>query len=321
MDIEEYLRQKRELEAKKEMLEAKEKVVDHDKERFKKEQRAKLYAEHGVNPKHSAISESHEHAPAHHPTSSGPGMWNTILLFLILILLAVSYFTPRFGEDKIRDIIKEESDGQQIETEQEPNNEEEQNEVTQNENTEKENEEKPVEEPEGPLFSISISDNGIDKTSTRDDEVFDNKDGTLDGEILRIDNARRGYYDDFIVKIINEEDEWIVCELDRDVQIDQDFDGAIDLESHDVKRHKLKIKPNLYDLINKDVVPGTIDSREGTYEGRGSIRATYEAHCSFCEDDLCIEPDNARGKRTLPAFFKVYINEDESIFNNSTNRT
>ncbi|GEM_PF-2808572 len=323
MDIEEYLRQKRELEAKKEMLEAKEKVVDHDKERFKKEQRAKLYAEHGVTPKHPTPEYS-ERAPSHHyqMPSSGPGMWNTILLFLILILLAVSYFVPRFGEDQIRNIIKEESGDEQIDAEQDQNDGEQQDDAIQDDNNNGGNEE-PIEEPqEGPLFTLSVSDNGLDKSSTRDDEVFD-KYGTLDGDILRIDNARRGYYDDFVVKIANEEDEWIVCELDRDVEIDKDFDGETDLESHDIKRYKLKIKSTLYDLVDEDVVPGTIDSREGIYEGRGSVLTTYEAHCSFCEDDSCIKEDNSRGKRTEKTFFKVYINEDESGLgtNLTTNRT
>ena len=116
MDIEEYLRQKRELEAKKDMLEAKEKV-DQDKDRFKKEQRAKLYAEHGVTPKHNA-SEHHEHAPSHsyHVPSSGPGIWNTLLLFLIFILLVVSYFMPRFGEDQIRGIVEQETDSDTVKT-------------------------------------------------------------------------------------------------------------------------------------------------------------------------------------------------------------
>lgn len=307
MDIEEYLRQKRELEAKKEMLEAKEKVVDHDKERFKKEQRAKIYAEHGVNPKHSAPSEPYEHTPAHHHTSSsGPGMWNTLLLFLILILLAVTYFIPRFGEEQIRNIVSDESGGKTVDPEE--------NQVTApssttttNQNNEPASSEE-EETPEGPLFSLSV----------RDDEEgqFDDN-GKIDDEILVLSiESGPKYYEDFTLQFINKETEPIMCKLDRDIEIDTDFDGRIDIKDADVDRFKIELDPKATKTITSDVVPGSVET--GTYEGTGDIHATYEARCYFCLDEDCNKIDD-EAESTQEAFFRVWINKEDFLTNSTNN--
>ncbi len=310
MDIEEYLRQKRELEAKKEMLEAKEKVVDHDKERFKKEQRAKIYAEHGVNPKHSAPSEPYEHTPAHHHTSSsGPGMWNTLLLFLILILLAVTYFIPRFGEEQIRNIVSEESDEKNTNpATNEPSTPSSTTTTSTTSNTEPSTSSSSSEIPDGPLFSLFVRD---DQEGQFDDN------GKIDDEILVL-NIESGpkYYEDFTLQFNNKETEPIMCKLDRDIQIDTDFDGAIDIKDADVDRFKIEIDPKGSKTITSDVVPGTVET--GTYEGTGDIHATYEARCYFCLDEDCNKIDD-EAESTQEAFFRVWINKEDFLTNSTNN--
>ncbi len=341
MDIEEYLRQKRELEAKKSMLEAKEKVVDHDKERFKKEQRAKIYAEHGVTAKHAASEhDSSEHLPPHHykMPSSGPGMWNTLLLFLILVLLVVSYFIPRFGEDQIRSIVKVETGKNTIDTQENqkeetvdpddddkdgvPNDDDEclttpsacdvdatgcSIDSDEDGTCDALDKKEPV--SDGPLFSILAKD---DEEGLFDDE------GKLDGEILVV-NIEKGlkYYEDFTIEISNKESESIVCKIDRDIQIDTDFDGKIDLKDADLDRFKLEIDPKSSESISSDVAPGTVET--GTYEGKGDLRITYDARCKFCLDRDCNKVDDTAesNKRT---FFRVWINR-ELEGNNTTNNT
>lgn len=309
MDIEEYLRQKRELEAKKEMLEAKEKVVDHEKERFKKEQRAKLYAEHGVTPKHPASAEVHEHtSPHYHAPSSGPGMWNTILLFLILILLAVTYFIPRFGEEQIRDIISDETGSKPVEPAQNQNQATTPSTTTNqnNEPTPSEDEEEP---PEGPLFSLSVRD---------DEEGLFDEDGKIDGEVIILDiQSGPKYYEDFTLQFVNKEAESIMCKIDREIEIDTDFDGRIDIEDADVNRFKIEIDPKATKTINSDVVPGLVET--GTYEGKGDIRATYEARCYYCLDEDCNKVDD-EAESVREAFFRVWINK-EGLLTNTTNST
>jgi len=303
MDIEEYLRQKRELEAKKEMLEAKEKVVDHEKERFKKEQRAKIYAEHGVTPKHTA-SEHQEFEPHHtyRPPSSGPGMWNTLLLFLILILLVVTYLLPRFGEPQIRELIQQESEKNNVNTEEEENNEI----VEEVEKEPIEEEEEELIVPQGPIFTMSVKDN--------EEGLFDD-DGKIDGEILVL-NIQSGlkYYEDFTLTISNKETDPIVCKLDRKVEIDTDFDGTSDIEDNDVDRFKIELDPKSSKSINSDVVPGTVE--RGIYEGTGYIRTTYETRCYYCEDVDCNKIDES-AESIEEAFFRVSINKD-AFLNNST---
>lgn len=316
MDIEEYLRQKRELEAKKEMLEAKEKV-DQDKDRFKKEQRAKLYAEHGVTPKHPPSGEHTplDRSPSHtyQTPSAGPGLWNMALLFLILVLLVVSYFMPRFGEDQIRSIVKQEAQDKKISTqEKQAEKKEEEDEVEQKKEVKKPEEKKKEENlPDGPLITLLVKDN--------EEGLFDD-DGKIDGEILVVD-IEKGlkYYEDFTIQINNKEAESITCEIDRDVQIDTNFDGKIDLKDIDLRRHVIQINPKLSKTITSDVVPGTIDT--GNYEGRGDISTTYEAKCSFCEDDECKIPDKSRGESSAESFFRVWINKELKTGTNTTTNT
>ncbi|MBI1972732.1 hypothetical protein HYS50_01875 [Candidatus Woesearchaeota archaeon] len=305
MDIEEYLRQKRELEAKKEMLETKEKV-DQDKERLKREQRAKIYAEHGVTPRHQAPEHHVGHDDLHHyrVPSAGPGMWNTILLFLILVLLAVSYFMPRFGEDQIRTIAKQETGDKKI-VEEEQQVEEQQQEEQQQE----EEEQQQKELPEGPLFTFFAKD---DEEGLFDDE------GKLDGELLVV-NIEKGlqYYDDFTIQLNNKEAEPILCKIDRDVQIDTNFDGKNDLKDIDLDRFKVEIDPKGSEIITSDVVPGTIET--GTYEGKGDIQTTYDARCYFCLDEDCNKVDE-KAESTGSTFFRVWINKELDT-GNTTNTT
>ena len=312
MDIEEYLRQKRELEAKKEMLEAKEKVVDHDKERFKKEQRAKIYAEHGVNPKHIATPETHEHTPAHNyrAPSSGPGLWNTFLLFLILILLAVTYFIPRFGEEQIRNIVSDEGGSKTINPkENEPTTPSPSSTTTSTTTNNTTTSSSSSQTSDGPLFSLFVRD---------DDEGQFDKFGKIDDEILVV-NIESGpkYYEDFTLQFNNKELESIMCKLDRTIEIDTDFDDTIDIRDADVDRFKIEMDSKGTKTINSDVVPGTVET--GTYEGSGDIRATYEARCYFCLDEDCNTIDED-AESVQEAFFRVWINK-EGFLTNSTNST
>ncbi len=312
MDIEEYLRQKRELEAKKEMLEAKEKV-DQDKDRFKKDHRAKLYAEHGVTPKHTSADQhpsDHNLSHSYRAPSSGPGVWNTLLLFLIFVLLVVSYFMPRFGEDQIRGIVQQETDNDPAKTSQTQEDTKEKEDIIQNVQDEEEDDIK--DPPDGPLITIFTKD---DEEGQFDDE------GKIDGEILVL-NIASGlkYYEDFTIQINNKEIDPIMCKIDREVQIDTNFDGKNDLEDHDLDRFKIEFDPKSTETINTDVVPGTIDN--GNYEGKGDISTTYEARCYFCLDEDCKKTDDA-AESTSSTFFRVLINKELEIgtTNNNTNRS
>lgn len=306
MDIEEYLRQKRELEAKKDMLEAKERV-DLDKDKYKKEQRAKIYAEHGVTPKHVPEHHTahdpgvhHPSQPTYRPVSSSTGLWNTLLLFLILILLVVSYFLPRFGEDQIKGVVQQELESKTPsslkETPEEttpPEKIEETNQTpTETENLTTSNE-------NGPKFIFTVEDD--------EDGLFDD-DGKIDGEIISL-NVEQGakYYSDFTLSIANKETDHLMCKVERDVEIDTDFDGTVDLRDSDSNRYKVEIKPKAVEKITSDVVPGAIDT--GTYEGRGDIGTTYTVHCYFCIDDDCNAIDDT-SETTESAYLRVFINKD-----------
>ncbi len=96
MDVEEYLKRKKELEARKELLEAKEKL----KEEPKKEKVAKAAAPVGTEGHPEEKKEIEE------PVLKPWMLWNIILLFIVVGLFSVTYFFPQVGTQDIQNAVE-----------------------------------------------------------------------------------------------------------------------------------------------------------------------------------------------------------------------
>ena len=300
MDIEEYLREKRELEKKKEVLEAKTKLSEA-KESIKKEKK------HEFRPERI---EHREYRESYREPALKPWMiWDLIILTIVIVLFSVSYFTPRYDESIIKSIARDNLiTGQAVAATAPASTSENTQDDTQSQST---NTQQITNESDetlpGPDFFLSIRDKVLGD--------FD-ENGKLNGEILVVE-VEDGYYKDLILTIKNGENEPIKCDIDKDARIDTNFDSEYDARDMG-KFSTVELDPAQKKEI-KDTIPGDLET--GTYSGQGKLKVEYTAICYFCLDSECEIIEN-KAKSQDRVFFNVIINPSGSInIGNSTNST
>ena len=286
MDIEEYLRQKRELEKKKEVLEAKTKLSE-TKGDVKKEK-----VKHESGPERIVRREYGE------PVLKPWMIWDLIVLTIVIVLFSLSYFAPRYDEGITKDMVKNNvitgqavAAAPQTTTETEGEGGEESN--TTGTNLVEETSEEETSTLPGPEFSIVLKDKTLGE--------FDN-DGKLSGEILVIE-TENGYYKDGIITVQNEEQVPIKCDVEKNIELDINMDNE-----YDARDMGKLFTVELDGAQKKDIkltVPGDLET--GNYYGQGRILATFTSACFFCKDDDC-ETWESRGKSEEFTILKVIIN-------------
>ena len=280
MDVENYLKQKRELERKKEILEAKESLKETKEE-----------------PKRPSRPEpAHEH-PMPEPTIKPWMIWDLFILIIVVALFSSLYFYPHYNTERIKEIIKSDpsiitgmavlqQQNQQQNTEPDPVPV---NTVPQVRNANEEEESLP-----GPEFRLTLSDRTLGD--------FD-RDGKIENQIIEITSASASTrYEDLMVKITNEESETIQCEIDKDIKIDENIDGAVDARDYG-RVATLEIDPRSKEE-KRETVPATPE--EGAYNGVGRLIASYKAKCVFCLDDECNDVEE-KGKSEKTATAKIIM--------------
>ncbi len=314
MDIDEYLRQKRELEKEKELLEAKDRLR-HEKEKLRRIKaevpKSKVRVEENIDEEAEEKPVSrvkHEEREKEIREIREPFLkpwmiWDLIILIVIISLFSVFYFFPPGSFNKENSEIKTNGEvnndqglitGRAIkepDTEEETKTEENIEEEPENE-TEKE-EEKII---PGPDFTIYLKDaqygmfNEQGRVSINDEF-----------KVLTVLGA--SYYDGFFIVLENKERNVIKCFVDRMVKIDTDFDTEIDTEDADLDLHVVEIDGGSKEEIS-DVLPGEVKS--GEYLGVGQVQVDYDVRCYYCIDVEC-EDWEERGESRSGAFAKVNI--------------
>ncbi len=295
MDIEDYLKQKRELERKKDVLEAKERLKEVREE-----------------PKRPVREPIAPQEPQSEPTLKPWMIWDMLMLIIVMSLFATAYFFPQYNAEKIKEIIKADPTLitgsailQQSQTTAQQGSE--QNTQTTTEQSQQTNElpktqtphkETPEQLP-GPEFQLKLKDRTLGD--------FD-RDGKIDDQIVEIiSSSQSARYEDLIIEIKNDESEQIQCEVDKDIKIDTDFDNTPDARDYG-RVATLELDPNSNEE-KRETIPA--DPEEGSYLGRGRLTASYKAKCFFCIDNECnaVEKD---GKSEKTATAKIIIRATNS---------
>ena len=297
MDIEDYLEQKRALEAKKELLETKERLKD-DSEKRKRElerEKKKAFADK------TAPGEPRPEPAREHDAGDMYRkiiLWNIIVLVIIIALFSFLYFYPSGGkaETNIEKDTGTLTGSAVIET----NDKNETKEAVK----EEKNETKEVKYP-GPEFEFYAEDKELG--------LFDNS-GKIGGENLVTTSS---FYDDGVLVLDNKESSVIKCFIDREVVVDKDSDGEEDLRDIDLDFIVDELD-NSEEATYKESLPGSF--KQGSYSGKGKVTASYEARCYYCINPEC-EGDNGgvdkNGESVRTA--KIRFKADPDASTNSTN--
>lgn len=304
MDIEEYLRQKKELEAKKQLLEAKEKlkeVREPVKERPKPKPAQAQYQP--VQQVHHAPRAYHEEPrEINEPTLKPWMIWDFLVLLIVLTLFSVTYFFPRVDANDIKadildDVLKADITGKAVsEIPAVKENTDEESETIEPEDEPEPDNELDVEQvattkKPGPRFMLQLKD--------PDAGIFD-ENGKINNKILDITGD--DYYD-FDLLLTNKEDNSIVCKLDKEIDIYGNFDTTI--TAKDVKPdYQIEELDNKEVYTKRESAPG--DTEVGTYGGKGSLVGKYSSRCYFCMDKECESYDQNTEKEES-AIFKVIL--------------
>ncbi len=291
MEIEEYLKQKRALEAKKQLLEAKTTL----KETLKKEKPAE---------KRTAFSDDEPEEHERHHVSSEPSLkpwmlWDILIILIMVTLFITSYFFPRYDEKYIENLVNGKLGEMTLtetlkavaQMEKTPVQQETGDETDAEDDTTKEEN---IKEPlPGPEFTVLLEDSTLG--------TFD-KHGKVNNEILVIEGSN--YYKEFSFILQSEESVRTKCFIDRTTTIDTDYDGTPDITEPDDNYVVIELNPGQREEI-PDTIPGEVKS--GTYTGTGLLVGEYVAECFFCLDEDCnqIEED---GEEKHTAQLKVNMN-------------
>ncbi len=281
MDIEEYLRQKRSLEAKKELLEAKDRLQKQERRREPPASKETISRDDDApkdqKPQRPERDDSFKREiPASTETLFRRlVMWNMIILVIVvgaagafLFLKDDSGATPSDSKNNpitgaaIANIASAQN------TTPSPSQSPSPNQTTQP--TKKQN-------YPGPDFKISLEDEELGP--------FEQPTGNIGGEHLVLNSP---YYQDIILKIFNEDSSTMVCFIDRHVTVDENFDNNPELEDYNLDMFIEEVDKKSQEII-KDTAPGTFE--QGEYNGIGKVTVEYEVRCYYCLDLLCDEHD------------------------------
>ncbi len=272
MDIEEYLKQKKSLEKKKDFLEAKDKLAK-EKKKVKPEYSEKSFETRDDNP-HGGGSHRKDHGERR---SGGNGHWIFLGIAFLIALIVVGVFSMYYFFPKDIISVADESDSevgelkQQLEDLQKSLEDmgEEDGSDSGDIDGDVDDEEEDEGDGIGPDFKLYIEDDWDEEVSFG---VFDEF-GKINGERLNIIGDMYTY----TVKIKNGESSRIKCDIDEETTYDEDVDGDVDDEEFKLNWQIIELNQKEEDVFLDSVA------------GMGLITTVYEARCYFCETDDCNE--------------------------------
>lgn len=290
MDIDEYLKKKKELEHKKDVLESKNKESKKKQDHSKKEVEITRKREITHNPNRN-----------NHSRSNNGGNDNIhwvflgLAFFVALIILGI-FFISKFM-DVDNSVSEKDSDVEilqkQLEDLQKAINGTQEDIVVEVNETEEEETNETV-STIGPEFKLYLVDEHSDDISLG---TF-GANGKIAGNLIQIWTEDDTAIYNYRVFIENLELTEIQCKLDKKTDIDEDQDGEIDETDYHLDRYILEMNVGDEEVLNDAV------------NGIGKITVEYEARCYFCEYADC-ENVFLEGETVETAKLKVNIETTE----------
>ncbi len=295
MDIDEYLKKKKELEHKKEHLESQKKADKKKHERPKKDVEIKRKREITHIP-----DESHPHrGPNYHPGGNDNLRWVFLsLAFFVAVLIVGIFFISKFaGPDTVveKDSGVEELQKKLDELEKTINDTQGQETTT---NDSENNETNDTVLTIGPEFKLYLVDEHDDGRSLG---TFDSA-GKVGGNLIQIWTGEGSATYNYRVFVENKELTEIQCKLDKKTEVDEDQDGEIEDTQYHLDRYIL------------EMAQGDEEELRDAVSGIGKITVEYEARCYFCEKPDC-ENVFYSGETLETAKLRIIIHDTE--LNNS----
>ena len=290
MDIDEYLKKKKELEHKKDVLESKNKESKKKQDHSKKEVEITRKREITHNPNRNNHSRSSNGGNDHiHWVFLG------LAFFVALIILGI-FFISKFM-DVDNSVSEKDSDVEilqkQLEDLQKAINGTQEDIVVEVNETEEEETNETV-STIGPEFKLYLVDEHSDGISLG---TF-GANGKIAGNLIQIWTEDDTAIYNYRIFIENLELTEIQCKLDKKTDIDEDQDGEIDETDYHLDRYILEMNVGDEEVLNDAV------------NGIGKITVEYEARCYFCEYADC-ENVFLEGETTETAKLKVNIETTE----------
>jgi flagellar motor protein MotB len=308
MDIDEYLKRKKELQKKKEELES-----SSEPSRSIKSKKKEIEVKRHREIVHKDPEPNRRDYGHHHRDYSSKGdhiQWIFLgLAFFVALLFLGIYFLSNYGdsENKVEEntsqnnlteveILKQELEN----LKQELNETKEQEEQEEQENNTGENV-----KVLGPEFEIKLIDDVSDANSLG---IFDDN-GKVNGKYIEL-WLSQGTVPRYSYRLSIKNTESLTriqCRVDESIYIDEEGNGENIVENHKLDLHILEIDPGDEKIITDSV------------DGVGTVRGEYEGRCYFCKEQSCdtIDTEAEEKKRTK---FKV-IMHSTSYDNNDTNNT
>tara|TARA_Y100000310_G_scaffold342637_1_gene446705 strand:+ start:6977 stop:7909 length:933 start_codon:yes stop_codon:yes gene_type:complete len=153
----------------------------------------------------------------------------------------------------------------------------------------------------GPEFSFYIEDDWDDENSIG---IFDSS-GKIEGSVVDIwmDSLTPIYKYRLVVE--NKEASRVLCKIDEEIKIDIDLDGDYDDETYKLDLQVIKL-----DSYEKESIKDSLMAE-------GSITGIYETRCYFCEDQKCDKVYTA-GEEIGFARFKALLHSETINETNSS---
>ncbi|MBT3865877.1 hypothetical protein HOF78_02105 [Candidatus Woesearchaeota archaeon] len=299
MDIDEYLKKKKELEHKKDHLESQKKSDKKKYDHSKKEVEIKRKREitHVPNEPHSP-HRGHS-GPSYHHGGNDNIRWIFLgLAFFVALIIIGIFFVSRI---MVPGTVTTENDNGVDELQKKLDELQKTINESQNEDTiieEETNETNETVITIGPEFKLYLVDEHEDINSLG---TFDSS-GKVGGNLIQIWTGGGSATYRYRVYVENEELTEIQCKLDKKTEIDEDQDGEIDETDYHLDRYILEMAQGDEEELNDAV------------SGIGKITMEYEARCYFCETSSC---DNVfySGETLETAKLRIIIHDTE--LNNS----
>jgi len=289
MDIDEYLKKKKELEHKKDVLETKNKEDKKKHDHSKKEVEITRKREITHNPRNNSHSKGNGGNDNIHWVFLG------LAFFVALIILGIFFISKFMGVDT--SASEKDSDVEilqkQLEDLQKAINNTQEDIVVEVNETEDEETNETV-STIGPEFKLYLVDEHTDGISLG---TFGSN-GKIAGNLIQIWTDDESAIYNYRIFVENLELTEIQCKLDKKTEIDEDQDGEIDETDYHLDRYILEMAVGDEEILNDAV------------NGIGKITVEYEARCYFCEHSNC---DNVflGGETVETAKLKVNIQTNE----------
>ena len=307
MDIDEYLRKKKDLEKKKEILEAKQDLEKKKLQAPKKE--LKITHKREITPLEDEPHDGRHYRRSH--SNGGENIKWAILgmaFFVALLILGFFYMTNYMmqssNSDDSKDVekLQEKIDALEKSLVDVTNESADGPTETIDETNETDDEIIETTGP-GPDIEIYLMDDRDDITSLG---IFDSS-GKVGGKLVQLyaENLDDALYE-YRLFIKNMENANIQCTVDELIEIDDNNDGKVDDTKYDNKLAVLELEEQEEEVMFR------------SYKGFGYIKGEYEATCYFCADQYCDEIFTD-GETKSTAKYKVTIEQKSFEDNNLTN--